>query len=136
MEFPDIELTAHTGEKISPSKTPKAIVYFFPRAFTQGCTKETIRFNELYDEFLKKGYEVYGVSTDGVETLRKFAERYRVRFKLLSDEGGRLASTLGILKPSGSAERVTYILNGGKVAHVLRGLKSADEHADKALSLI
>lgn len=88
MEFPDIELTAHTGEKISPSKTPRAIVYFFPRAFTQGCTKETIRFNELYDEFLKKGYEVYGVSTDGVETLRKFAERYRVRFKLLSDEGG------------------------------------------------
>lgn len=134
--FPDVELTAHTGERISPAKAEKAVVYFFPKAFTQGCTRETIRFNELYDQFKARGYEVYGVSTDSPETLKKFAEKYGVRFKLLSDAGGRLAAQLGILRPTGTAERVTYILRAGQIVHVLKGLKSADEHADKALSLI
>jgi peroxiredoxin Q/BCP len=135
MKFPELELTAHTGEAVAPARSPKVVVYFFPKAFTTGCTRETIRFNELYDKFREKGYEVFGVSTDSVETLKKFAEKYSVRFKLLSDKGGRLASQLGILRPTGTAERVTYILNGGEVVHVLRGLKSADEHADRALEL-
>lgn len=136
MEFPDVELEAHTGEKISPARVPRVVVYFFPKAFTQGCTRETIRFNELYPRFRERGYEVFGVSTDGVETLKKFAEKYKVQFKLLSDKDGRLASQLGILRPTGTAERVTYILNDGKVVHILRGLRSAEEHADKALELI
>jgi peroxiredoxin Q/BCP len=136
MEFPDVELEAHTGEKISPARVPRAVVYFFPKAFTQGCTRETIRFNELYPRFREKGYEVFGVSTDGVVTLKKFAEKYKVQFKLLSDKDGRLASQLGILRPTGTAERVTYILNDGKVVQILRGLRSAEEHADKALELI
>jgi len=136
MEFPDVELEAHTGEKISPARVPRAVVYFFPKAFTQGCTRETIRFNELYPRFRERGYEVFGVSTDGVETLKKFAEKYKVQFKLLSDKDGRLASRLGILRPTGTAERVTYILNDGKVVHILKGLRSAEEHADKALELI
>jgi len=135
MKFPEVELQAHTGEVILPARTPKAVVYFFPKAFTQGCTRETIRFNELYEQFKQRGYEVYGVSTDSVETLRKFADRYGVKFKLLSDKGGKLASQLGILRPTGTAERVTYILKEGEVVHVLRGLKSADEHADRALEL-
>ncbi|MEM3963735.1 peroxiredoxin [Pyrobaculum sp.] len=135
MKFPDVELTAHTGEQISPAKAPKTVVYFFPKAFTQGCTRETIRFNELYEKFAERGYEVFGVSTDSVETLKKFAEKYGVKFKLLSDKDGRLSSQLGILRPTGTAERVTYILNNGEVVHVLKGLKSADQHADKALEL-
>jgi peroxiredoxin Q/BCP len=112
------------------------VVYFFPKAFTQGCTRETIRFNELYPRFRERDYEVFGASTDGVKTLKKFAEKYKVQFKLLSDKDGRLASRLGILRPTGTAERVTYILNDGKVVHILRGLRSAEEHADKALELI
>ncbi len=136
MEFPDVELEAHTGEKISPARVPRAVMYFFPKAFTQGCTRETIRFNELYPRFRERGYEVFGVSTDGVETLKKFAEKHKVQFKLLSDKDGRLASRLGILRPTGTAERVTYILNDGKVVHILRRLRSAEEHADKALELI
>lgn len=120
---------------MSPARVPKAVVYFFPKAFTRGCTRETIRFNELYPRFREKGYEVFGVSTDGVETLRKFAEKHKVQFKLLSDKKGRLAAQLGILRLVGIAERVTYVLNNGEIIHVLRGLKSADEHADKALEL-
>lgn len=133
MEFPDVELEAHTGERISPSRYERAIVYFFPKAFTSGCTREAIRFNELYDEFKALGFEIFGVSVDGVETLKKFAEKYGLKFKLLSDKGGGLAKRLGILRPSGTAERVTYVLRSGSVVELIRGLKSADQHADKAL---
>jgi peroxiredoxin Q/BCP len=135
MEFPDVELKAHTGEVVNPKKYEKAAVYFFPKAFTSGCTREAIRFNELYDEFKAAGFEIFGVSVDGVDTLRKFAEKYGLRFKLLSDEGGALARRLGILRPTGTAERVTYVLKSGSIAEVLRGLKSADQHADKALEV-
>lgn len=79
---------------------------------------------------------MYDVSADSQEALKKFAEKYGVKLKLLSDAGGRLASQLGILRPTGTAERVAYILRKGPIIHVLKGLKSADEHADKALSLI
>ena len=71
-----------------------------------------------------------------METLKKFVEKYKVQFKLLSDKDGGLVSRLGILRPTGTAERVTYILNDGKVVHILRGLRSAEEHADRALELI
>jgi peroxiredoxin Q/BCP len=135
MEFPDVELKAHTGETINPSRYEKVVVYFFPKAFTSGCTREAIRFNEIYDEFKAIGFEVLGVSVDGVDTLRKFAEKYGLRFKLLSDEGGSLARRLGILRPTGTAERVTYVLKSGSVVEVLRGLRSADQHADKALEV-
>lgn len=135
MRFPDVELQSHDGRWISPARFPKAVVYFFPKAFTQGCTREAIRFNQLYPQFREGGYEVFGVSTDGVETLKKFAEKYGVSFILLSDRGGRLSSQLGILRPTGTAERVTYILNGGEIVHILKNL-TAEQHAEKALELI
>ncbi len=135
MEFPDVELESHTGELVNPRRYEKAVVYFFPKAFTSGCTKEAVRFNELYDEFKALGFEILGVSVDSVETLRKFAAKYGLRFKLLSDRGGELAKRLGILRPSGTAERVTYILKSGTVVEILKGLKNADQHADKALEV-
>jgi Peroxiredoxin len=97
MEFPDVELKAHTGETINPSRYEKVVVYFFPKAFTSGCTREAIRSTRFTTSSGAIGFEVLGVSVDGVETLRKFAEKYGLRFKLLSDEGGALARRLGIL---------------------------------------
>ncbi|MFN3804211.1 MAG: peroxiredoxin [Pyrobaculum sp.] len=135
MRFPDVELQSHDGRWISPARFPKAVVYFFPKAFTQGCTKEAVRFSQLYPQFRERGYEVFGVSTDGVETLRKFAGRYGVAFILLSDRGGRLSAQLGILRPTGTAERVTYILNNGEVLHMLKNL-AAEQHAERALALV
>ena len=111
-------------------------MYFFPRAFTQGCTREAKRFNELLPRFQQLGAKVFGVSTDPPETLRKCAEKLGLGFELLSDEGGGLAKELGILRPSGSAERVTYVIRCGEVVKVIRGLKRAEDHADEALRVI
>ena len=77
-----------------------------------------------------------GVSTDPPSTLKRFAEKLGLRFPLLSDEGGELARELGILKPTGTAERVTYVVRCGEVIKVIRGLRRAEDHADEALKVV
>jgi len=131
------EFTAHTGEKVVLRNVNARglVVYFYPRAMTPGCTREAARFNELLDEFKRCGVEVYGVSTDPPERNRRFAEKLSLRFKLLSDPQGELASRLGILRGGKrpSAERVTYIIIDGRVVATLRGVRPAEKHADLAL---
>ena len=136
---PDFELEAHNGEKIKLSSLKGSIVvlYFYPRAMTSGCTREAIRFNELLEEFRKRNAVVLGVSTDPVERLKKFAEKYELRFSLLSDPEGRVASLYGVLRKRAkrlSAERVTFIIDPeGRIASVLRNIRPAEKHADLAL---
>ena len=80
---PDLELETTAGKiRLPQLRGKKVVLYFFPKAFTTGCTRELKRFTELYDEFRKLGAEVIGVSVDGLETQRKFAERHGARFPL------------------------------------------------------
>ncbi len=134
---PDFEAVAHTGDKVRLSQYRGRIVvlYFYPRAMTPGCTRETVRFNELFDEFEKLGAVVLGVSTDPPERNRRFAEKHGVRFLLLSDPEGEIARAYGVLRPNGkSAERVTFIIDGeGVIRAVLRNIRPAEKHADMAL---
>jgi Peroxiredoxin len=72
---PDLELETTAGKvRLSQLRGRKVVLYFFPKAFTMGCTRELKRFTELYEEFRKAGAEVIGVSVDGLETQRRFAE--------------------------------------------------------------
>ncbi len=87
------------------------MLYFFPKAFTSGCTRETQEFTRLWDEFEKLGVTVLGISIDSVSTQRRFAEKYGVKFKLLSDSQKRVSQAYGVLRPTGTAERVTFIIN-------------------------
>jgi Peroxiredoxin len=80
---PDLELETTAGKiRLSQLRGKKVVLYFFPKAFTMGCTRELKRFAELYEEFRKAGAEVIGVSVDGLETQRRFAEKYGARFPL------------------------------------------------------
>jgi len=80
---PDLELETTAGKiRLSQLRGKKVVLYFFPKAFTTGCTRELKRFAELYEEFRKLGAEVIGVSVDGLETQRRFAEKYGARFPL------------------------------------------------------
>ena len=137
MSFPRVSLRGHNGEVVDVGgQKGIVVVYFFPKAFTGGCTREALKFSELHGEFEALGVKVYGVSTDPPDVLARFAERHGLRFTLLSDEGGKLASQLGILRPTGTAERVTYVLVDGKIAHVIRGLRDAERHACEALQWV
>ncbi len=139
---PDFTLPSHTGEKIRlhDYKGNYIVLYFYPRAMTPGCTREAVRFNQLLDKFHELGAVVFGVSTDPVEKLKKFAEKYGLRFKLLSDRKGEVAKKYdvlrkGVKKPT--ANRVTFIIDKDlRIYEILKYIRPAEKHADTALEVV
>ena len=136
---PDLELETTAGRlRLSDFKGRNLVIYFFPRAFTAGCTRELKRFAELYQEFRSLGADVIGVSTDGLDTLRRFGSKYGAPFPLASDRSGQVSSAFGVLKEGGrSAVRVTFVVGpDGTIREVISNLRRAEEHADRALEAL
>ena len=64
------------------------VVYFYPKDFTQGCTAEACSFRDSYESFKDLGAEVIGISSDGQNSHRDFAQQHHLPFILLSDADG------------------------------------------------
>jgi peroxiredoxin Q/BCP len=62
------------------------LVYFYPKDFTPGCTKEACMFRDYFKDLKKEGVTVLGISADSVESHKKFAEKHELPFDVLSDE--------------------------------------------------
>jgi len=73
----------------------KYVMFFYPRAMTPGCTKESCDFRDSYEEFAEAGYDIVGVSPDPPSRNKKFREKEGLNFDLLSDEDHALAESLG-----------------------------------------
>ena len=73
----------------------KYVMFFYPRAMTPGCTKESCDFRDSYSEFVEAGYDIVGVSPDPPQRNKKFKEKEGLNFDLLSDEDHTLAESLG-----------------------------------------
>lgn len=110
--FP-VSLKNHYGKKV-------VILYFYPRDFTSGCTKEACNFRDDYQIYEKKGAIVIGVSLDSQESHKKFSEKHNLPFSLLSDNNKEVAKQYGVLGfGSLVTKRVTFIINKkGKIAWI------------------
>lgn len=73
----------------------KLVIYFYPRAFTPGCTTESCDFGERYETFSENGYAILGVSPDEPAKLAKFKAEYELPFDLLSDPDNSIATDYG-----------------------------------------
>jgi len=73
----------------------KLVLYFYPKAFTPGCTTESCDFAERYTAFTAPGYSILGVSPDTPQELQRFKEEYRLPFDLLSDPDHTVATAYG-----------------------------------------
>ncbi len=73
----------------------KLIIYFYPRAFTPGCTGESCDFRDRHDLFYRSGYEILGVSPDQPDKLAEFRDEYNLLFPLLSDPDHAMAEAYG-----------------------------------------
>ena len=73
----------------------KLIVYFYPKAFTPGCTGESCDFRDCDAPLRDAGYSVVGVSPDPVAKLAKFRAEYDLPFDLLSDADHAMAEKYG-----------------------------------------
>ena len=73
----------------------KLVIYFYPRAFTPGCTTESCDFRDRHEVFAAHGYEILGVSPDTPEKLAEFKAEYELPFDLLSDPDNEMATAYG-----------------------------------------
>ena len=110
----------------------KYVMFFYPRAMTPGCTTESCDFRDSYTEFIEAGYEVIGVSPDPPSRNRKFKDKERLTFDLLSDEDHSLAESLGAWgskklygKTMEGLIRSTFVIGpDGKVEKAYRNVKA------------
>jgi thioredoxin-dependent peroxiredoxin len=87
----------HTGASRSSEEFGggKLIIFFYPRAFTPGCTTESCDFRDRYDVFAERGYQILGVSPDAPDKLAEFRAEYELPFDLLSDPDHAMAAAFG-----------------------------------------
>lgn len=71
------------------------VVYFYPKAFTGGCTAQSCSLRDSYSELQKRHVNVIGVSTDDVETQHGFREKYHFPFPLIADTDKKVIHAFG-----------------------------------------
>ncbi len=111
---PDFVAKTTSGETITLSSLAGKLIvlYFFPKAFTPGCLKETKGFRDNYPELKALGAEVIGVSVDKDETQCSFSTANAVTFPMIGDHEGKLTRLYDVRWPMlGLAKRVTYVIN-------------------------
>lgn len=72
------------------------LVFFYPKADTPGCTKESCAFRDVWQSYEKAGVAVIGVSRDTVADQAAFARKYGFPFPLVSDSDGRWGAAFGV----------------------------------------
>ena len=93
-EAPEFELQNQHGETVRRSdfEGQRLVVYFYPRANTEGCTIEACAFEDHRPDFDARDAAVVGISDDPVEDLESFADEHGLEFDLLSDEEGEVST--------------------------------------------
>ena len=96
------------------------LLYFYPKDFTGGCTKEACGFRDRMSELQKDNVELVGVSFDTADSHKSFAAKYGLGFTLLADPTGKIADSYGARwGTKNMSQRVSFLVGlDGKVVHV------------------
>lgn len=131
-EAPTVAASNQHGERVELSFRRPTVLFFYPADDTPGCTTEARGFDDLLETYTDAGIQVYGVSTDGVDSHRAFAEEYDLDVDLLADPDGNVADGFGVPLEDGRAARTTFVLARGRVVAVYEGVRP-DGHARDVL---
>jgi thioredoxin-dependent peroxiredoxin len=95
---PDFTLNDQDGNPVSLAslRGSRVVLYFYPEAMTPGCTTEACDFRDNLNSFAGAGVRVVGISKDDVAKLKRFAERDRLNYTLLSDEDLAVQQRYGV----------------------------------------
>src|SRR5215467_3428810 len=142
---PDFTVMTDEGTKVKLSdfKGKKLVLYFYPKDDTPGCTKEACAFRDGIDEIKAKGAVVIGVSTDSVDSHKKFKSKFDLNFPLLADSDKKIVEAYGTWKEKSmygkkymGIERTTFVIDEqGKVSHIFPKVK-VDQHYDEVVAAL
>lgn len=140
---PDFSLPAPGGGTLSLADFAgrKLVIYFYPKAGTEGCTREAHDFNQLRREFEASGTAVLGVSPDPEKALGRFAAKHEIGFPLAADETHELIGAYGIWVEKSmygrrfmGVERTTVLIGAdGRIARIWPKVK-VPGHAEEVLA--
>lgn len=113
-QAPDFSLTTDEGKtvKLSDYKgVSNVVLYFYPKDFTSGCTKEACNFRDNISKFKDLNAEVLGVSVDDADSHKSFKEKENLNFTLLADPDKTVSKQYGVLNAMGMDSRVTFVID-------------------------
>lgn len=120
-QAPDFALKDEHGAdwRLSERRGRVIVLLFYPGDETPVCTRQMCSVRDRWADYLATGAEVVGVSTDTVESHRKFSEHHGLPFRLLADPESRVTSLYGVRSwiPGRSARAVVVIDADGVVRH-------------------
>jgi thioredoxin-dependent peroxiredoxin len=142
---PDFRVATGDGKEMTLAdlKGMKAVLYFYPKDDTSGCTKEACAFNDSLKVLEKRGAVVIGVSADSIASHKKFADKYDLAFPLLSDEKKEMIKKFGVWKEKSmygkkymGIERTTFVLDEqGVITHIFPKVK-VEGHLEEVLGVL
>jgi peroxiredoxin Q/BCP len=136
---PDVEGKDAKGQaqRLSARRGHVAIVYFYPKDGTPGCTTEACAFRDTFDKFNQRGVTIFGVSRDDEASHVKFRAEHSLPFPLVADPSGAIQKAYGVPdRAPGIASRVTFLVAAdGRIAKVWPDVDPA-VHADEVFQAI
>ncbi len=138
---PDFTLQDQTGAQVSLGELlagGPVVLFFYPKAMTTGCTKESCHFRDLASEFARVGAQRVGISADKVDKQAAFDAKHDLGYPLLSDPDRAVAAAFGVKRPGPILnKRATFVIDTDR--RVLAAISSElnmDVHADEALTVL
>jgi peroxiredoxin Q/BCP len=141
-QCPDFSALNQYGERINSHDyigKRKTVIFFYPKDFTPGCTKEVCEFRDDYNEFSELNCEIVGISSDSRKSHLDFSKRYKLNYHLLSDSKNTIRKLFQVprnlfgLIPG----RVTYIIEkNGTIIGIYNSLSNSTSHISSALECL
>lgn len=98
--------------RLSDLRGRHVVLFFFPKAFTTGCTIESKQFRDVYSVIQRLNGEVIGISIDKHQTQCDFAASFGAGYPMIGDEDGRISKMYDVVRPILSVDRrVTYVID-------------------------
>lgn len=134
--LPEIKALDQNGEEIDFKNFigKVTVIYFYPRDFTPGCTKEACSFRDNLSKF--GNVNIIGVSVQDVNSHKKFYLEYNLNFTLVADHDKNVSKTFGVLRPSGLSERITFIFDKDGILRYVFDKVDPKRHAEEVLEKI
>jgi peroxiredoxin Q/BCP len=141
---PDFKLVSQDGKtmKLSDFRGRKVALYFYVRDFTPGCTNQACSMRDGYNKLESHGIVTIGISTDSVESHKKFADRYELPFTILADPDAKVAKAYGVYgmktfmgRKFMGVKRTTFLVDEkGRIIKIMPKV-DVKHHADEVISV-
>lgn len=139
---PKFELKNQHGELFSMDSVlgkKNLVIFFYPKDDSPGCTKQACSFRDQFEVFADEDAMIIGISGQSVESHLEFAQKHRLNYTLLSDEGNKVRRLFGV--PSNLfgliPGRVTYVVDKqGKVIYMFNSQTKTEKHVSETLRIL